>query len=134
MKNHHKFFRNQRYKQRLETQYNNGYNKGYPGTIEFLITDKNALEELITYREYVTNSFQSFWIIETSIGYWDRGASRITSNKRPACKYSIVKRDIGWSNAHTFLKKKANRRLRKDLTSYKGNQYRKRTEVQWELD
>ena len=119
MNNRHKYFRNLRYKQKLERKYDN---KNY--NIYFITQkpDPRELRQLNCYpysKEYYLKKF--------------RGHDFYISWKRPEVPYSIKQ----WHTENrykTYLKKYSNRIVRRSKNEFQHNGYRKEFDLWWTVD
>ena len=133
----HKYFRNQRYKNKLERDVDN-HNTYYSNV--FFITKEPDYEYI--QREWNT-SWASWWTDEKKWEYLTRKArdkDYYVYYDRPSVPYSIqyYHKPSRRSARQKDLKKRTSRRLRQRWKqygeTYQHNEYRKVTEFWWELD
>ena len=143
MKNKHKWFRKERYKQKLERSVDK--HRTYFSNVYFT-TDEPDPRNLREHTDHI------MWVaarnnipLEEEIEHYierDRhwGNGRFIYYKRPEVPYSIryyYKRK-GRSDHQTFLKKQTARRVRQRWKQYgevyQHNEYRRTTEFWWDLD
>ena len=143
MKRHHKWFRKERYKQKLERsvdKHHTYYSNVYFTTDE---PDPRDLRENIHLISWAAD-LHGISIEEATERYIERekkwGNGRFIYYDRPEIPYSIryyYKRK-GRSDHQTFLKKQTARRVRQRWKQYgevyQHNEYRKTTEFWWDLD
>lgn len=112
MDSRHKYFRNQKYKQKLMAKYYQGYNRSYPSNIVFISKDKATN---INYPDI----------------YFDKSHGRYVYWQKPDVPYSIQEKK--YSLNKKWLRTSLNRRLRH--VSYDENidhgRYRKLYEYWW---
>ena len=143
MKRHHKYFRKERYKNKLEHDVD--AHRTYYSNVYFT-TEEPDPRDLREHGDHV------MWVaahsgipIEEEIEHYierDRhwGNGRFVYYKRPEVHYSIryYYKKVGRSKYQKFLKKRTNRRVRQDWKQYgeyyNHNDYRRTTEFWWELD
>lgn len=112
MNNRHKYFRNLRYKQKLEAKYNNGNNHIY------FITKEPDTRQC----RYLNRSYEKF-----------RGHDYYISWERPEVPYTIIK----WHDEYgykKFCKKYSNRIVRRSKNEFQHNGYRKEFDLWWTID
>ena len=140
MKNKHKWFRKERYKQKLERSVDKHHT--YYSNVYF--TTKEPDPRYLRERLHMNRSC-GWWkeIDEEGIvthSKPDRGRDTFTYSKRPEVPYSIryYYKKKGRSKHQTFLKKQTARRVRQRWRQYgevyQHNEYRKTTEFGWDLD
>ena len=136
-KRQHKYFRNQRYKNKLERDVDK--HKTYYSNV-FFITKEPDYEYI--QREWNT-SWASWWTDEKKWEYLtrkERGKDYYVYYDRPSVPYSIqyYRKPSRRSARQKDLKKRTSRRLRQRWKqygeTYQHNEYRKVTEFWWELD
>lgn len=140
IKRQHKWFRNERYKLKLERNVDKHHT--YYSNVYF--TTKEPDPRYLRERLHMNRScgwwkeIDEEWIKNHSMP--DRGRDTFTYYKRPEIPYSIryyYKRK-GRSDHQTFLKKQTARRVRQRWKQYgevyQHNEYRKTTEFWWDLD
>jgi hypothetical protein len=140
MKNKHKWFRKERYKQKLERSVDKHHT--YFSNVYF--TTKESDPRYLRERLHMNRSCG--WWKETDEEWIenhskpDRGRDTFTYYKRPEVPYSIryYHKRKGRSNHQTFLKKQTARRVRQRWNQYgevyQHNEYRKTVEFWWDLD
>ena len=141
MKNKHKWFRKERYKQKLERSVDKHHT--YFSNVYFTTDEPDP--------RYIRENFHAFWA--KSIWYNptdeerlalltkpDRATGEFIYYKRPEVPYTIryYYKKKGRSNCQTFLKNRTARRVRQRWKQYgevyQHNEYRKTTEFWWDLD
>ena len=143
MKRHHKWFRKERYKQKLERSVDKHHT--YYSNVYFT-TDEPDPRNLREHKDHI------MWVanhnnipLEEEIEHYierDRhwGNGRFIYYKRPEVSYSIryYYKNAGRSKHQKFLKKRTARRVRQRWKQYgevyQHNEYRKTTEFWWDLD
>ena len=143
MKNKHKWFRKERYKQKLERSVDKHHT--YFSNVYFTTKepDPRNLREHMDYIMWVA-ARNNIPLEEEVEHYIERdrhwGSGRFVYYKRPEVPYSIryyYKRK-GRSNHQSFLKKQTARRVRQRWNQYgevyQHNEYRKTVEFWWDLD
>jgi hypothetical protein len=140
MKNKHKWFRKERYKQKLERSVDKHHT--YFSNVYFTTKEPDTRylrENIHMYRNCI-------WLKETDEEWIenhskpDRGRDTFTYYKRPEVPYSIryYYKKKGRSKHQTFLKNQTARRVRQRWKQYgevyQHNEYRKTTEFWWDLD
>jgi hypothetical protein len=137
MNRHHKWFRKERYKQKLERDVDK--HKTYYSNVYF-ITKEPDLADI--QREW-NRSWASWWTDEKKWEYLTRpvrGKDYYVYYDRPEVPYSIqyYHKSGRRSARQVDLKKRTNKRLRQRWKqygeTYQNNQYRKVHEFWWELD
>lgn len=137
MKNKHKWFRNERYKQKLERDVDN--HKTYYSNVFFITKEVDY--------EYVQKRWNERW------AYWwtderkweyltskERGKDYYVYYDRPSVPYSIqyYHKSPRRSAHQKDLKKRTNRKVRQAFRDkgeiYQHNEYRRIQEFWWELD
>ena len=139
-KRQHKYFRNQRYKQRLEHEVDN--HRTYYSNVYFVTKEpdpRHLREDIHMYRcRGKWKITDEEWIARESKP--DDGRDTFTYYKRPEVPYSIqyYHKSPRRSACCVYLKKKTSRRLRQRWKqygeTYQHNDYRRTTEFWWELD
>lgn len=120
MKNKHKYFRNKRYKQKLERDIDN--HKTYYSNIYFITKEPDS--------KHIGEGFHRFCCGKDYFIYYDR----------PEIPYSIqyLHKDSRRSRCQVDLKKRTSKRVRQQFKqygiTYQYNQYRRAHEFWWELD
>ena len=136
-KRQHKWFRNERYKQKLERDVDN--HKTYYSNVFFITKEPDY--------EYINRKWNERW------AYWwtderkweyltrkERGKDYYVYYDRPSVPYSIqyYHKSPRRSACCVYLKKRTNKRLRQRWKQkgevHQHNEYRKTTEFWWELD
>lgn len=143
MKRQHKWFRKERYKQKLERsvdKHHTYYSNVYFTTDEPDPRDLRENTHLISW----SADFHGISIEEATERYIERekkwGNGRFIYYNRPEVPYSIryYHKKKGRSEHQTFLKKQTARRVRQRWKQYsevyQHNEYRKTTEFWWDLD
>lgn len=137
MKRHHKYFRKERYKQKLERDVDK--HKTYYSNVYFLTKEPDPKY----IREEMAKHWPRWWTEEKMWEYLtkpDRGKDYFTYYDRPEVPYSIhyYAKSTRRSKRCVDLKKRTNKRIRQDWNQYgkyyNHNEYRKATEYWWELD
>ena len=137
MKNKHKYFRNQRRKNKLERDVEE--HKTYYSNVYFLTKEPDPKY----IRQEMYKGWPSWWSDERKWEYLtrpDRGREYYTYYDRPEVPYSIhyYEKDSRRSRRCVDLKKRTNKRLRQRWKQhgeiYQHNEYRKVQEYWWELD
>ena len=140
MKNKHKWFRKERYKQKLERSVDKHHT--YYSNVYF--TTKEPDPRYLRERLHMNRScgwwkeIDEEWIENHSKP--DRGRDTFTYYKRPEVPYSIryYYKKKGRSDSQTLLKKQTARRVRQRWKQYgevyQHNEYRKTVEFWWDLD
>ena len=143
MKNKHKWFRKERYKQKLERSVDKHHT--YFSNVYFTTDepDPRDLRENIHLISW-TADLRGISIEEATERYIERerkwGNGRFIYYDRPEVPYSIryYYKKKGRSDSQTFLKKQTARRVRQRWKQYgevyQHNLYRKTTEFWWDLD
>lgn len=143
MKRHHKWFRKERYKQKLERSVDKHHT--YFSNVYFTTDepDPRDLRENIHLISWSAD-FHGISIEEATERYIERekkwGNGRFIYYDRPEVPYSIryYYKKKGRSEHQTFLKKQTARRVRQRWKQYgevyQHNEYRKTTEFWWDLD
>lgn len=143
MKRHHKWFRKERYKQKLERSVDKHHT--YFSNVYFTTDepDPRDLRENIHLISWSAD-FHGISIEEATERYIERekkwGNGRFIYYDRPEVPYSIryYYKKKGCSEHQTFLKKQTARRVRQRWKQYgevyQHNEYRKTTEFWWDLD
>ena len=139
-KRQHKYFRNQRYKQRLEHEVDN--HRTYYSNVYFVTKEpdpRHLREDIHMYRcRGKWKITDEEWIARESKP--DDGRNTFTYYKRPEVPYSVryYYKNAGRSKHQKFLKKRTSRRLRQRWKqygeTYQHNEYRRTTEFWWDLD
>ena len=137
VKRHHKWFREQRYKQKLERDVDN--HKTYYSNV-FFITQEPDPKYI---RERFYQNWASWWTEEKKWDYLlqkEHGKDYYVYYDRPEIPYSIqyYHKSPRRSARCVDLKKRTNKRLRQRFKqygeTYQHNEYRKVHEYWWELD
>ena len=137
IKRHHKWFRNERYKLRLERDVDN--HKTYYSNV-FFITQEPDPKYI---RERFYQHWAHWWTDEKKWEYLlqkERGKDYYVYYDRPEVPYSIqyYHKRANRSRRQKDLKKRTNRRVRQAFRDkgeiYQHNEYRKLQEFWWELD
>jgi hypothetical protein len=119
MNNRHKYFRNLRYKQKLETKYDNGNRNIY------FITKKPDPRELRrwNHKPYIQESYLNKFTGHDYYICWER----------PEVPYSIMEwqEEYGYKK---FCKKYSNRIVRRSKNDFQYNGYRKEFDLWWTID
>jgi hypothetical protein len=143
MKRHHKWFRKERYKQKLERDVDN--HKTYFSNVYFT-TDEPDPRDLREHTDYIhwfaeRNNLSLEEAIEAYIERDKKwGNSRFVYYHRPEVPYTAryYHKSGRRSARQVDLKKRTNKRLRQRWKqygeTYQNNQYRKVHEFWWELD
>ena len=143
MNRHHKWFRKERYKQKLERDVDN--HKTYFSNVYFT-TDEPDPRDLREHTDYIhwfaeRNNLSLEEAIEVYIERdkkWNN--SQFVYYHRPEVPYTAryYYKKAGRSKHQKFLKKATSRRVRRDFKQkgeiYQHNQYRRVQEFWWELD
>lgn len=120
MNNRHKYFRNLRYKQKLESQYEA---RRYEG-IYFYTKEPDPRYE----REH-----QSYWYWRGDDKY--RGHNYYMYYDRPEVDYTIYESPRGcYRSAKQYFKKYSNKKVRRAKDIPNHNQYRKVFDLWWTID
>ena len=136
-KRQHKFFRNERYKSKLEHDVDN--HKTYYSNVYFL-TKEPDLEWI---QRQWNRHWPAWWSDEKKWEYLakpDKGKHYYTYYHRPSVSYSIKRyyKSPRRSARCVDLKKRTNKRLRQRWKQYgevyQNNEYRRVHEYWWELD
>ena len=140
MKRQHKYFRNQRYKLKLERDVDN--HKTYYSNVFFVTKEpdpRHLREDIHMYRcRGKWGITDEEWIARESKP--DDGRNTFTYYKRPEVPYTIryYYKNAGRSKHQKFLKKQTARRVRQRWKQYgeyyNHNDYRRTTEFWWDLD
>jgi hypothetical protein len=137
MKRHHKWFREERYKQKLERDVDK--HKTYYSNVYFLTKEPDPKY----IREQMSKHWPHWWTEEKMWEYLtrpDRGKDYFTYYDRPEVPYSIqYYHKSTRRSAHCVdLKKRTNKRVRQRWKQYgeiyQNNKYRRVHEYWWELD
>ena len=143
MKRHHKWFRKERYKQKLERSVDKHHT--YYSNVYFT-TDEPDPRNLREHMDHImwAAAFNGIPLEEEIEHYIERdrhwGNGRFIYYKRPEVPYSIryYYKKKGRSDSQTFLKNRTARRVRQRWKQYgevyQHNEYRKTTEFWWDLD
>ena len=135
-KRQHKFFRNERYKNKLEARADS--NKTYDSNVYFLTKEPDWDEVQRRWNSH----WPHWWSDERKWEYLtkpDNGRDYYTYYHRPSVPYSIQRyyKKAGRSKFQKFLKKRTNHYLRQRFKQYgeiyQHNEYRKIHEFWWEL-
>jgi hypothetical protein len=122
MNNRHKYFRNLRYKQKLETKYNN---RGYSWSGVYFITKEPDPRYA---REWGN---RLYYRIDKKY----RGHDYYLYYDRPEVPYSIVEyKDRPYGKSKKFYKKYTSRIIRHSEEALLHNQYRKQFDLCWTID
>ena len=142
-KRQHKWFRNERYKLKLERDVDN--HKTYFSNVYFTTNEPDP-RDLREYTDHI------YWFAErNNLSLEEAIEAYIERNKkwnnnqfvyyhRPEVPYTVryYYKKVGRSKYQKFLKKKTSRRVRRDFKQkgelYQHNQYRRVQEFWWELD
>lgn len=136
MKNKHKYFRNERYKQKLERDVDK--HKTYYSNVYFITKEPDP--------KHIREDFHRFhwgWTEEQRLEYLTRparGRNYFIYYDRPEVPYSIqyFHKKSRRSRCQVDLKKRTNKRVRQQFKqygiTYQHNQYRRAHEFWWELD
>ena len=139
MKRHHKYFRKERYKQKLERDVDKHKHKTYYSNVYFLTKEPDPKY----IREQMSKHWPRWWTEEKMWDYLtkpDRGRDYFTYYDRPEVPYSIhyYAKSPRRSARCVDLKKRTNKRLRQRWKQYgeiyQNNEYRRVHEYWWELD
>lgn len=144
MNNRHKYFRNLRYKQKLETRYDNratGRYGSWNGV--YFITDevdpRNLREEFYQYQtrywktEVTPEEYVNMRLEDLTKKY--RGHDYYLYYDRPEVPYSIIEyTDRPYGKAKKFYKKYTNKIIRHSKDNLQHNQYRKQFDLWWTID
>ena len=119
-----KFERREANRRRLERLYDSGANEGYPACVEFHAKEPDWRQEHTDYKYYKGPIAED----DGSYKYWHR----------PDSEYYIIERDYyaphaGRESYKKFLKKQANRRLRRADELYQRCSYKKVYDLWWTL-
>lgn len=139
MNNRHKYFRNLRYKQKLETKYNNRSNYGWTGV--YFVTDEvdpRFLREATLHHlwrsSYLTAEENIQRKLEQNCKKY-RGHDFYLYYDRPEVAYSMIEStDRPYGKAKKFYKKYTNRVIRHSKDTPQHNQYRKYFDLWWAID
>lgn len=143
MNRHHKWFRKERYKQKLERDVDN--HKTYFSNVYFTTDepDPRDLRENIHTISWAAD-FHDISIEEATKRYIERekkwGNGKFIYHHRPEVPYTTryYYKKAGRSKHQKFLKKKTSRRVRREFKQkgelYQHNHYRRVQEFWWELD
>lgn len=135
-KRQHKWFRNQRYKMKLE--HDVGNHRTYYSNVYF--TTKEPDYEIVNRNFCECRSWQTDEARWKSLTTPYPGRDYFVYYERPAIPYSVRRyyKRAGRSQHQKFLKRKTNRKVRRDFKQYgeiyQHNEYRRTTEFWWELD
>ena len=122
MNNRHKYFRNLRYKQKLETQYNN---RGYAGSNVYFITKEPD-------PRYERERYFRFSGVDDKK---HRGHDYYLYCDRPEVPYSTIEYiDRPYGKSKKFYKKYTSRIIRYSKDILQHNQYRKMFDLWWTID
>lgn len=144
MNNRHKYFRNLRYKQSLETRYNHrrtGRHGSWTGT--YFITDepdpRDIREQFFQYEQRIRindvpyEEFCEKRLNELLKKY--RGHDYYLYYDRPEVEYSILEnKKETYGKMKSYYKKYSNRVVRRSKDVLQNNQYRKQFDLWWTLD
>lgn len=143
MKRHHKWFRKERYKQKLERSVDKHHT--YFSNVYFT-TDEPDPRDIREHLDHImwVAARNNIPLEEEYEHYIERekkwGNGRFVYYKRPEVPYSIhyYYKKKGRSDSQTFLKRQTSRRVRQRWKQYgevyQHNLYRKTTEFWWDLD
>jgi hypothetical protein len=122
MNNRHKYFRNLRYKQKLETQYNN---RDYSWSRVYFVTKEPDPRYA---REW---GDRLYYRIDKKY----RGHDYYLYYDRPEVPYSIIEyTDRPYGKSKKFYKKYTSRVIRHSKDVLQHNQYRKQFDLWWTID
>lgn len=125
MNNRHKYFRNLRYKQKLESQYDN---RDYSWCRVYFITKEPDPRHA---REWGYRYPYSCWSVDDKY----RGHDYYLYYDRPEVPYSIIEdRDRPFGKNKKFYKKYTNKIIRHSKDALQHNQYRKQFDLWWTID
>ena len=132
VKRHHKWFRKQRWNNKLEHDVHN--HRTYYSNVYFLTKEPDP--------RYEREKNSRFWYYEKNIPVDrpERGKSTYCYYKKPEVPYSIhyYTKSPRRSKRQVFIKKKTNKRIRQEFKQkgivYQNCEYRKAHEFWWELD
>jgi hypothetical protein len=137
VKRQHKYFREKRYKEKLEHEVDN--HKTYYSNVYFITKEPDP-----KYIQEQLNKHWPYWWTEEKIWEYltrpERGRDYYIYYDRPDVPYSIqyYHKRSGRSKHQKDLKKRTNKRLRQRWKQYgeeyQNNEYRKVHEFWWELD
>jgi hypothetical protein len=139
MKNKHKYFVNQRWKNKLEHDVDE--HKTYFSNVFFVTKEPDPRYMRETFHRYCCGRE---WLYEDRLAYVMREArgreGAYVYYARPEVPYSVryQEKKVGRSHHQKDLKKRTNRKLRRLFKQkgeiYQHNEYRKVQEFWWELD
>ena len=139
MNNRHKYFRNLRYKQKLETKYNNRSNYGWSRV--YFVTDE--VDPRFIREDTLRHLWRSSYLtaeenIQRRLEHnceKHRGHNFYLYYDRPEVPYSILEStDRPYGKAKKFYKKYTTRVIRHSKDVLQHNQYRKQFELWWTID
>ena len=144
MNNRHKYFRNLRYKQSLETRYNHRGTGRYGGwTGVYFVTDEVDPRDIREqFYQYQTRYWKNDVTPEeyTKMRLEDltkksRGHDYYLYYDRPEVKYSIIEnKKATYGSMKSYYKKYSNRIVRHSKDILQHNQYRKQFDLWWTID
>ena len=125
MKNKHKYFKKLRYKQKLETKYNN---RGYAGSNVYFLTKEPDPRYM---REWgYRYPYSCFSVDKKHLGH-----DYYLYCDRPEVPYSIVEHtDRPYGKSKKFYKKYTTKVVRHSKDMLQHNQYRKMFDLWWTID
>ena len=144
MNNRHKYFRNLRYKQSLETRYNHrdtGRHGSWTGV--YFVTDEVDPRDI---REQFYQYQTRYWKTEVTPEEYtkmrlddltkkSRGHDYYLYYDRPEVKYSILEnKKAVYGSMKSYYKKYSNRIVRHSKDTLQHNQYRKQFDLWWTID
>ena len=144
MNNRHKYFRNLRYKQSLETRYNHrdtGRYGGWTG-VYFVADEVDPRDIREQFYQYQTRCWKTEVTPEeyTKMRLDDltkksRGHDYYLYYDRPEVKYSIIENKKAiYGSMKSYYKKYSNRIVRHSKEILPHNQYRKQFDLWWTID
>ena len=126
MNSRHKYFRNLRYKQKLETKYDNRSNYGW-SRVYFITKELDPRHVREYQRRYPYSCYSVF--------DKDKGHDDYLYYDRPEVPYTIVEQtDRPYGKNKKFYKKYTSRVLRHSKDVPQHNQYRKQFDLWWTID
>ena len=137
MKRHHKWFRKERYKQKLERDVDK--HKTYYSNVYFTTKEPDPVYIERRLREHRPAWYTEEQLLE-KLTRPEPGKNYYVYYDRPSVPYTAryYYKKAGRSKHQKFLKKATSRRVRRDFKQkgeiYQHNQYRRVQEFWWELD
>lgn len=138
MKNRHKYFRNLRYKQKLETRYNN---RDYSWSRVYFLTEEPDPKYIREYALKYLGRYSNCTLEEVierqlkDMNTYYRGHNYYLYYDRPEVPYTIVEsEDRPYGKSKKFYKKYTSRVIRHSKDALQHNQYRKQFDLWWTID